>query len=564
MKKCIAVLLALAMSLSLAACGGGHGPLYEMMEQKNYQGAIAYIAELAAKERQEAQGIPESCLPLLFTTWYLGNNNDPADYEQVSFEENGKCKIGDQELSWTLNDEDEDSASVNVFKDGEDAYYVNMSLQKKTGIPTLNVSGRGTVDYGANYVNHPFLNTVFGASWHKLDRTDKPPVDSFTIYNNSLRIGEPEYQYRVTSIEENAAVLTVFGNSVDDPAYELKIGERDGYMVLTMTDHATKASYPYYKNVYSADGTLSYDETWPEIAYWRAMELLEDASDGYGSYVSWLSKSMEHQEVLVYAKELLETCKGYKDTDQQLAKFTIVKDKLLEVATVAVDHMGNERTGTDGIYEYNKKGQMIYSYDKETAERYYGIEKSPSSIALNYEYDEKGVISRITEGSGSSVYAVLTPSYDAAGNMTSVHIKTNNGEWTNYFTYDAAGKLIKADYSVYQKPTEINRTTTYTYDAAGNLVSAICEDADKYGYVYGYEYSYDAAGNRAQRVHKRYYKGDREATWENAAADTYIYSYDATGKLVSAKRVNERDTSYASYELTYEYADIYFFDFPEK
>jgi len=138
-------------------------------------------------------------------------------------------------------------------------------------------------------------------------------------------------------------------------------------------------------------------------------------------------------------------------------------------------------------YEYARDGEIV--------------SRKINGEVQRYEYDLRGQLTGVYDGSGSAVEAYQ---YDAAGNILK---KTVDGRTTT-FKYDAANQLVsKRDES---------GTTTYAYDAAGRMV----REGDK-----EYRYSY------LDKITSVLESGETTATMD----------YFVGGQIASVTRGNEAE-----------------------
>jgi RHS repeat-associated protein len=177
-------------------------------------------------------------------------------------------------------------------------------------------------------------------------------------------------------------------------------------------------------------------------------------------------------------------------------------------------------------YMYNSNGQRISMADQ-------------SGFAVNYGYDAVGRLSRLSDGSGSSIVAYT---YDAAGRIDRKTM--GNGTYTTY-SYNAAGSLLQL--ANHAANDSVNSSFTYTYDLLGRKTGMTAPDGI---YAYSYDsagqliavtppvggvihYHYDAAGNRttttASGTTTSYSSNSLN---EYTAVGGTTYSYDTDGNLI--------------------------------
>ena len=261
-----------------------------------------------------------------------------------------------------------------------------------------------------------------------------------------------------------------------------------------------------------------------------------------------------------------------------LSRFAIVKDKLLYKNYTTVDNMGNKNANSGSTFYYDEAGTLVMEYiDYSDAEQrwenlYY------SSGYYRYTYDDSGKIieAKSTDLENTNVYAVIVPTYDAAGNMISETITNNDGENVFTYTYDANGNRIQMDYVTDWRDYSV----FYTYDAAGNLIQK-----DRYTYYYSSNekyvdqlittvYTYDAAGNMTNAVvtnqwyNTTYENGKWVTNVYSEKIDTVTYVNDANGNLIQEvwqygetvnKDGNTDKPDLTSKTFDYIYGDYYIF-----
>ena len=143
MKKGLALLLCFALCLGLSACGGSesstsgkYGHLISMLEDGNYTGAVNYINQLAYEAAQQDKGEnPDATskhMPYLLNTWEEYN---PPEGEQasvsVTLKEDGTCIIGEKNYLWSINNESDTGAYIQILDGATQAYTMSVSVNSK-------------------------------------------------------------------------------------------------------------------------------------------------------------------------------------------------------------------------------------------------------------------------------------------------------------------------------------------------------------------------------------------------------------------------------------------------
>ena len=180
-------------------------------------------------------------------------------------------------------------------------------------------------------------------------------------------------------------------------------------------------------------------------------------------------------------------------------------------------------------------------------------------FVLNYDYDDVGRLSRLTDG---SLAEIIRYTYDDTGRLS--REDKGNGTYTTY-AYDLAGQLLslinygpsdvvqsRFDYTYdangrRTSMTTLDGMTTYDYDDVGQLVGVVGTSARTV------DYSYDPAGNRIsvidQNVTTDYttnpmnqytqvgatfygYDDDGNLTSKVDASGTTTYEYDSENRLI--------------------------------
>lgn len=581
MKKAISALLVAVMILSLAGCASEgqqlyekYAPIIDMLEAKDYQGAIRDITAMAIEEQKgDVEEIP--VMQVLCDTWYTTYEGAP---EELTFSEDGTCTIGGKSMTWLAEETGSDSyLRLQISEDGKICRYV--SLETGNNIPYLHLSYAEERDDGiysgegiGTYYNHPMIPQLL-RSWRAISEYERVgEIQDFSVNTNDAYILGDAYVWSLLESEnEDTLTIHIDGKNDREGAYTVTLTMRDGYPVVTFTDDSTGVSGLYYSYEYG------YDRGWPEYIYAKAMENLNEYLEN-GSFwcsITELSYSDHDDNALAYlydqfvsvgdyadaaqtvenwdsvrfnramrllnyylndysftigetyyrpsenALEYIYTqfaeLSGYAEADAILDRFTILEDVFLKSTYVSTDNMGNVRSeSTEESREYNALGQMIRLNNYSKLQRLYGTYDSNGY----YTYDDNGVITEIKIG---NVSAVITPSYDENGNRISDHVLNNDGEFVITYTYDDQNRLIEMrrprQGSSYD-PAEDYYFFAYTYDDAGRLIRQV------YGYVYNgqtdaeyiTEYTYDAAGNQ---IAETYTYNDIQ-TWNNTVNSTCV------------------------------------------
>lgn len=561
MKKRWIFLVVLMVCLAFTACSGAdsettkkalsmyekYGDLLEMLEKENYQGAISHLAGLVAEKNKEEQGETPSLLTQVFGGWYLLEEGAGGNaFAQVSFAEDGTCRLGEKELSWVKSGEGDDYVNMRIYEAGEVKYTASFSLTEYSNVMSLNISVSGDSTYNGTYYRHSIFNFMDGW-WRVLDTSLEVKDREFDIYPRSnVAYGDVRYMQNVISYDDEKMEISLYRENMEKPEYHLTMTFRGDYPIMEVKDYASGEVVLYYRE------ESGKSDTWPEVLYGRAIKVLNDVADGSGAWVDWPEdKSLTHNEALAYAMDLLKQCGDYKDSADRIAKFTVLEDKLVEIIQEKIDNLGNVSSNQYAKYQYDKNNNRYYTYDLLAERLYYG--KFSSRDGFEYEYDANGRIVKIYDGSATRMEAIITPAYDADGNMISIYIQTNSGEWINYFTYEN-GKMTSAKYYEINKPDEVKWFLNFAYDDDGNLISE--EGLLDYNYHYQRNYIYDEVG----RLIREEYEYQQEFFDKKKTTETYVHTYDSEGKLI-ATSIEVSNSTNKSLTLSYVYDTLYFYEF---
>ncbi|WP_431685685.1 Ig-like domain-containing protein [Hahella sp. NBU794] len=231
-----------------------------------------------------------------------------------------------------------------------------------------------------------------------------------------------------------------------------------------------------------------------------------------------------------------------------------------EVETFTYNAMGARLTATNSLgttsYQYDALNRLVeetqptgavlsYSYDKAGNKTSAIVTHQGKAETTTYLYDALNRLSKVIDPQGGeTLYA-----YDAVGNRESV--TQANGQTTAYVydalnrltrqtTTDAAGNVI-ADYRYTLHSTgrreqieELHngRVSTYTYDALYRLTHDVI--SDPVNGDYSAEYRFDNVGNRTYNiidgVHTAYSYDDNDRLTQQGGV---TYAYDANGNTLT-------------------------------
>lgn len=484
-------------------------------------------------------------------TWYHNESYNADGYpEQMEIRADGTLQLGNKELNWVEQDHEGDSnVYLRVFDDEQFLYYVNVYFPTN-GLVEVTFQDAG---YNSNcsYIPHAMLVQLNDCYWKAFSQDN--------WFNNWFSVGIWYSDMYVDELGDSLGLefdvrsredaIIIGMPSLDDASYLLTFTVEGDYPKLVVVNTENGEELEFY------DDKTGYDPENPEARYAIAKDVIKNYLEGYSYWVEELDDYLRDGELLAYAYDLLQQLDGYKESQAYLERFSIYPDMLMEITLQNVDNLGNESSSIIAAYEYDADGR-IYCTDDEIMQEKYGIAEIDRYDEGYFTYDDKGVVSLITVGSGNYVDAICTPSYDENGRLVSMHVALNSGEYTSTFTYDEAGRVS----TVTIPSTNENEDPcvyTYTYDEAGKLVKKVKTYEDFYAYTVTGTYTYE--GDRLIALHEDYsrvYYGNPDE-W----VKEYGYFYDEEGKLAGADYATTEETyySYASQKYVYEYQDLYFY-----
>jgi YD repeat-containing protein len=210
---------------------------------------------------------------------------------------------------------------------------------------------------------------------------------------------------------------------------------------------------------------------------------------------------------------------------------------ILEINSTQKDNLGNVSNNSVSSWRYNADGTISY------ASRENGITPF-THTDYNYgwrEYDAQGRLVKKRSGwSLDRIDAIVTYTYDTAGNLTKEHVKTNSGEQEYTYSY-ANGRLAKI---AWQKGDRSDYTIEYFYDAAGNLVkeewtqffipynSGVRQEYEKKIMEYVYANGKRVSGTYTMQALVLNYEG-LEQPIDVESVDQYTYTCDEQGRVLT-------------------------------
>lgn len=312
-----------------------------------------------------------------------------------------------------------------------------------------------------------------------------------------------------------------------------------------------------------------------ETIYENTLYALERYQSGSNYYVEALEKSLDGNDLLAYIYDQFVQLGDYKDSEEYLARFTVLPDVQLSVDYVSTDNLGNQGSVATSTYRYDRDGNPTYYFYRMNDDHL------TTQLTLGYRnhdmhcvYDEQGNLSQLEFGyfytDSSTLYAVTTFTWEDGKPVSSTTQIDTGGTYDTTYVFDEAGRIseITLDDSPYN-----TYVTTFTYDENGNLTqktsiryhsSGSLADRHTWTYTlddnshpvrmtYSYEYSYDsgldAFYHTQEDIHE--YTCDSQG---RILTDTVTYGqiYYRNGDVTNPISVS---TVY-----TYTYGDYYFFE----
>ncbi len=101
MKKFVSVLMVLMLVLSLTACGGSgkYQEIIDMLDNKDYTGAIHVISQMAMEEQMAGQE-QTPVVEILANTWTTNAEKGPRE---ITFTADGGLTVDGKAMTWTTD-----------------------------------------------------------------------------------------------------------------------------------------------------------------------------------------------------------------------------------------------------------------------------------------------------------------------------------------------------------------------------------------------------------------------------------------------------------------------------
>lgn len=615
MKRGISLLLAVLMVLALTGCASEGQQLYEkyagiidMLETKDYQGAIRDITAMAA---QEQQGNVEKTpiLQILCDTWYCSYEDAPA---QISFTEDGNCTINGTAMTWLAQgDESETYRWFQLYEDGQLRYMLCLNNESNYVVPAASLyyaeERDGSIysgDHIGSYYNHPMLSKLL-RSWNAISGYEQV-VEGVSLNSNEASIGGKDYDWSITDDGQQDS-LTVHAEGQNDVtgAYTMTLTQRDGHTVLYVTDDATGKTGLYYNYEYG------YETTWPEYVYPEAIgnlnsylengnfwcEISEenyyDSDDNAISYLydqfvslgdyadaaeilaNW--DAVKYSRAMRYLTRFEERSSFYIGETQyswNLDTLAFIKSQFEEIASYpeAADVLANWDSVLYDRAMYYLQECYLRGYGFDIGETYYN---SSNNATLEYIYSQFAEISDYADAAAIlDRFTIVENKYLSYNYTTLDHMgnESKYGEYNSPYKYNALGQVIcYTNYDENGRMYGVYENNAYfTYDDAGKITETkLGYSADDVGALI--TPTYDENGNKVSE-HVVHNSGEHDITYtyddqgrlvemrrpysSSYDFETYYYfyryTYDEAGRLVE-KVFGEMDDGYVDYEYIYTY-----------
>jgi len=475
---------------------------------------------------------------------WTARGDDENVYESVVLNADGTCTLDGEKYFWTTqsySDRPEEYMHLEFFNTSGVGGMIDFNKQSNDLLSMdMQIRSGDNYNWGGGYVCHPMLNLLNDGNWRSFERyTCIDDYLYFGIWSETSSIGETEYdlEFDVSA----ADTLTVNFQEGGNTRYSAKVFMDGEYLMTTLTDVESGNETLYYNDAFG------YAEDHPDAAYYKTINQVYEYANDYGLWDQETDEYIDREDALPYLYEKLQALGDYKQTQEFLDRFTIVPSMLVKTVQYTTDQLNNVSESWLGQYQYDQNGVMTAARGEENIQRY-GMNEDYDW--LYFTYDANGRVTMIEDKSGDTVYAVGTPTYDAAGNLVTMDVATTSGRYTTTFTYDDQGRriLMAMPQDYYDEPM----TWAYTYDDQGNVSTVVKTWSDGY-YSDTTTYAY-ANGAVVSKNVTRAYRGTDDYT------TTYQYTNDAQGRHLSAVVTTNDDVSYRSREVQYTYEDLYFFD----
>ena len=225
MKK---IFLIVTAALVLTACGGKeennkHKELLRYLEKEDFDAAYAYIGELEeeteSKKKDDSEEI--ELLSYVYGTWETLAENEMIPQE-ITFEKNKTCIVGDTECKWKVENEQEDSIHLRLRENGREKYICNFARNgKEMSMDLWIAEDEDNSNYAGRYINRAHyeiveLTTDNVNTYFEMKEEDKVNYNAFGDFEGlciygKIRLKE-NYQERL-SMNNRDIVMEFTGTS---------------------------------------------------------------------------------------------------------------------------------------------------------------------------------------------------------------------------------------------------------------------------------------------------------------------------------------------------------------
>ena len=311
-----------------------------------------------------------------------------------------------------------------------------------------------------------------------------------------------------------------------------------------------------------------------DTIYENTLYALERYQSGSGYYVEELEEALDGNDLLAYIYDQFFQLGDYKDSEEYLARFTVLPDMPLSVDYVSTDNLGNEGSTATSTYRYDRNGNLQYYFyrmnnDQLTTQLTLGYRHRD----LHYVYDDQGNLSKLEFGyfytDSSDLQAVVTFTWEGGKPVSSHTQLDTGGTYDTTYVFDEAGRIseITLDDSPYN-----TYVTTYTYDDNGNLTQKVTIRYYSSGSLadrHTWTYTLDDNGHpvRMTYLYEYSYDSGRDVFY-HTQEDVHEYTCDSQGRILT-DTVTYGQIHYSNGDVTnpvsvstiytYTYGDYYFF-----
>ena len=261
------------------------------------------------------------------------------------------------------------------------------------------------------------------------------------------------------------------------------------------------------------------------------------------------------EEDATYLIEKLTELGDYKDSLQIMDSFSVFSNMLVSITEIAGDKMGNE-IKSDIFYEYDSKGRVISTSTDQVREKF-GLLAYCFPGELVFSYNEDGTVSEIIVDYFGEILARCTPQYNEWGAIDSVHILTNDSEFSANFEYDAQNRLISSQMPNSRYYSGDIREFTYAYNDVGQMI-----EKDMYcsGLLSRVVTTYTYEGETLISVEEIETTSRPWGATSITASHTYSYTQDGRiEKVAITYDPYDPTEQYVTKECVYNYSNLYFY-----